>query len=87
MQIIGSVKVPTKGVWLLQGSVKTSLPVAVARTLVEPTNTRIPMCVVNSSEEPITMYSGTVLGTLEEVDTPTIDVDAVRPGDMNPTVD
>ena len=87
MQIMGSVEVPTKGVWLLEGSIKTSLPVAVAHTLVEPTNTGIPMHVVNPSEEPITMYSGTVLGTLVEVDTPTIDVDAVSAGDLNPTVD
>ena len=84
---MGSVEIPTKGVWLLEGSVKTSLPVAVARTLVEPTNTRIPMRVVNPSAEPITVYSGTVLGTLEEVDTPTIDVDAVSHGYLNPTVD
>ena len=87
MQIMGSIEVPMKGVWLLEGSVKTSLPVAIARTLVEPTYTGIPMRVVNPSEEPITMYSRTVLGTLEEVDTPTIDVDAVSAGDLNPTVD
>ena len=87
MQIMGSVKVPTKGVWLLEGSIKESLPVTVARTLVEPTNTRIPMRVVNPLEEPITVYSGTVLGTLVEVDTPTINVDAVSPGDLNQTVD
>ena len=87
MQIMGSVKVPTKGVWLLEGPIKKSLPVTVARTPVEPTNTRIPVRVVNPLEEPITVYSGTVLGTLEEVDTPTINVDAVSPGDLNQTVD
>ena len=32
------------------------------------------------------MYSGTVLGTLDEVDTPTINVDAVSPGNFNQTV-
>ena len=87
MQIMGSVKVPTKGVWLLEGPIKKSLPVTVTCTLVEPTNTRIPVHVVNPLEEPITVYSGTVLGTLEEVDTPMINVDAVSPGDLNQIVD
>lgn len=46
--------------------------VAVARALVEPTLTAIPVCVLNVSDEPVTLYAGTVVVSLQPVEQPVV---------------
>ena len=65
LQIMGKVEAPVEGVWLLEESMTKNPSVAVARALVEPVNGSLPICVLNHTEEPITLYSGMVLATLE----------------------
>ena len=45
-------------------------PYAVARSLVEPNGTEVLVRILNPTSEPITVYAGVLLGTLERVATP-----------------
>ena len=80
LEIAGSVKVAVEGVWLMEGIANKRLPLAVARALVEPTSTTVPVCVLNATEEPVTVYAGMALATLQGVEVPTKGVEAVGGG-------
>ena len=67
--------------WLLQGAVDKSLPAAVACALVAPTSTTVPVRLLNPLTEPVTVYAGMTLATLESVEPPPGAVDAVSSGD------
>ena len=56
---------------------------AVARVVVQPTSTTIPVCILNTSDEPNTLYAGAVIAVLEPVEPPA-EVDAVS--DTHPEV-
>jgi hypothetical protein len=74
LEIAADFKVSVEGVWLLEEAVDKSLPFAVARALVKPTSTTVPVCILNPTEEPVTVYAGMLLATLQSVTSPTGDV-------------
>ena len=68
MQITGSTTTPLGGVWLLEEAPGKRLRVAVARGIIEPKTTELPLVVLNTSEEPVTVYSGTKMAVLQQVE-------------------
>ena len=70
MQITGSTTRPMEGTWLLEEAPAKKLPVAVARGLVEPRATEVSLVVLNPSVEPVTVYRGTTMATLQSVELP-----------------
>ena len=70
MHIQGTVTGAKEGLWLLEEAAKQKFPVAVARGLVQVTLTAVPVIVLNTTEEPLTLYRETELATLQEVDEP-----------------
>ena len=56
-------------------------PPAVACALVAPTSTTVPVRLLNPLTEPVTVYAGMTLATLESVEPPPGAVDAVSSGD------
>ena len=67
LKVPGNVEDTVVGTWLLEQATDKCLPVAVAHALVEPTSTTIPVRVLNSFEDPVTVYAGMLLATLQGV--------------------
>ena len=65
-----------EGVWLVEGTASGASQLAVARAVVQPTSTTIPVCILNTSDEPATLYTGAVIAVLEPIGPPA-EVDAV----------
>ena len=80
LEIAARLDTPVEGVWLLQGAMDKSLPAAVACALVAPTSTTVPVRLLNPLSEPVTVYAGMTLATLESVKPPLGAVDAVSSG-------
>ena len=80
LEIAARLDTPVEGVWLLQGAMDKSLPAAVACALVAPTSTTVLVCLLNPLTEPVTVYAGMTLATLESVEPPLGAVDAVSSG-------
>ena len=80
LEIAARLDTPVEGVWLLQGTMDKSLPAAVACALVAPTSTTVPVRLLNPLTEPVTVYAGMTLATLESVEPPLGAVDAVSSG-------
>ena len=79
MQIVGTIPRPVGELWLLEEATTRRLPVAVAQGLVEPPSPTIPLVVLNPSEEPVMVYSGARVTTLQNVKVPaTKEVGAVN---------
>ena len=66
MQIVGTILRPVGGLWHLEATTR-SFPVAIAQGLVEPASPTIPLVVLNPSEEPLMVYSGARVATLQNV--------------------
>ena len=81
LEIAARLDTPVEGVWLLQGAMNKSLPAAVACTLVAPTSTTVPVRLLIPLTEPVTVYAGMTLATLESVEPPLGAVDTVSSGD------
>lgn len=69
MEITAHFDTEVRGVWLVEAAEK-EMPVAVAHSLVEPSSTVVPVCVMNTSDQPVTLYAGSTIGKLVEVDPP-----------------
>ena len=69
MEITAHFDIEVEGAWLVEPTEK-EMPVAVARGLVEPSSTVVPVCVMNMSDQPATLYAGSTIGKLVEVDPP-----------------
>ena len=67
--------------WLLEETTEKRAPTAVARALVQPTSTRVPIRLLNPRTEPLVVYAGMELATLEEADAPVGLVNAIGSGD------
>ena len=82
MEVIGCLDEPVEPgtAWLLETTEKRA-PTAVARALVQPMNTRVSVRLLNPRAEPLMVYAGMELETLEEDDTPVESVNAVSSGD------
>ena len=73
MEVMASIQAPAlQGLWILQESSEKPPPVAVACALVEPTSTTVPVRLLNTKASPVTVYRGSTLATLEEVDAPSV---------------
>ena len=77
LQVAGSIENPVEGTWVVEEATEKKLPFAVARVLVEPTSTDVPLCILNHTDEPMTVYSGMRLATLQGVEFRSLRVDAV----------
>ena len=56
------------GLWLLEEAPRKRLQVAVARGLVELSSVQLPVVVLNTSEETVTVYKNMDVANLQEVD-------------------
>ena len=59
----------TKATWILEGSNPRS-SLMVARSIVKPEEGKVPVRLVNLRGEPATVYQGTTLAVLEQVEEP-----------------
>ena len=64
MEVTAWVGAEVEGIWLVEEAVQKHVPVAVARAVVEPQSSTIPVCVLNLSGEPVTLYAGSVIATM-----------------------
>ena len=87
MEVEASIEVPVEGMWLVQEATDKCLPAAVACALVEPASTAIPLRLLNSRTEPVTVYAGMTLATLEDAEVLAGAVDAVSGRNETATVD
>ena len=76
-QIAGSIGDAVEGTWVVEEAAGKKLPFVVARVLVQPKSTAIPLCVLNHTDEPVTVYSGMHLATMQGVESYTPEVNAV----------
>ena len=76
MEVSAHLETAVEGVWLVERNVSGASQLAVARALVQPTSTTIPVCILNTSDEPATLYTGAVIAVLEPIEPPA-EVDAV----------
>ena len=83
MEVSAYLETAVMGVWLVEETVSGTSQLAVARAVVQPTSTTIPVCILNTSDEPATLYAGAVIAVLEPVEPP-LEVDAVS--DIHPEV-
>ena len=65
MEVDGRLDTPVEGVWLLQEASDKRFQVAVACALVKLASLALPVRLLNASAEPVTVYAGTTLATLE----------------------
>ena len=65
LEVMACLEVGGGGVWLLEEPEGKSLPVIVARALVQPTSMTTSVQILNPGEEPVMVYSGTTLATVE----------------------
>ena len=83
MEVIGCLDEPVEPgtAWLLEETTEKRAPTAVARALVQPMNTRVPVRLLNPRAEPLMVDAVMELATLEEAETPVESVNAVSSGD------
>ena len=82
MEVFAYLKEPVEEstMWLLEETTEKRAPAAVARALVQPVGTRVPVRLLNPRAEPRMVYAGTELATLEEVEARVESVCAVSGG-------
>ena len=68
MTVCARFEKPVDGVWLVEDK---QPHLAVGCAVVEPSSTDVPVCVLNVSDEPVTLYAGTVVASLQPVEVPT----------------
>ena len=76
MEISAYVEMAVDGVWLVEEAMVRGSQLAVARAVVEPASTSIPVHILNASDEPTTLYAGAVIVTLQHIEPPA-EVDAI----------
>ena len=70
MEISGRFETEVKGVWLVEETTKKHSQVAVARAVIEPNSSIIPVCVLNVTDRPITLYAGSAIATMTPIEPP-----------------
>ena len=78
MEITACVDGDVEGVWLVEALDK-DMHVAVARAVVEPTSNTLPVRILNTSDQPATLYAGSAVATMTPV-YPPWEVGAVNKG-------
>ena len=59
-----------QGTWLLEESTRKRPPVSVARAPVQVVSNQVPVRLLNARSEPVTVYAGMEIATLEQADVP-----------------
>ena len=60
MEVTSRVETDVEGVWLVEEVMQKYVPVAIARAIVEPRSSMIPVCVLNLLGEPVTLYAESI---------------------------
>ena len=69
IEVMACLEEPTSGeTWLLENVVSKQTPIIVARALVQPTPTHVPVRLLNPMSESIIMYAGKEVATIERVE-------------------
>ena len=78
MEVMANMAQPkAPGTWIMEGD---ATPVMVARSLLDSPNTQIPVRLMNPSDQPVTLYKGKRIATLEPVEeTPGVAIAGVQP--------
>ncbi len=69
---------------LLKESTRKHPPVSVARALVQVVFDQVPVCLLNTRPEPITIYAGTEIATLERAEVLSERIQSVEDGGAQP---
>ena len=59
-----------QGTWLLEESTRKCPPTSVARALVRVVSNRVPVRLLNARSEPVIVYAGMEIATLEQAEVP-----------------
>lgn len=86
MEVMGGFEVQVGGTCLVEGNVTRKPHITVARSVVEPSTTETPVRIMNSSNEPVTLYAGTIIATLQPVELP-VEVAAAESDSVTDTND
>ena len=87
VEIMASVdQLGVQGTWLLEESTRMHPPASVARTLVQVVSNQVPVRLLNTRSEPVTIYAGTEDATLEQVEVPMESVQTIS-SDSRMTID
>ena len=83
-EIMGRVDTPdVEGTWLLEESTRKRPAASVARSLVQVSSNQVPVRLLNSRTGPITIYAGSEIATLEQMEVPVQRVEAVTNNSKN----
>eukprot|EP00731_Ephydatia_muelleri_P006029 Em0003g277a len=67
-----------RGTWLVdEQATKNNVAVRVARAIVHPQDSKVPVCLLNPRDVPVTMYKGMTIGEIEELRSNDVPVDNV----------
>ena len=78
LEVMACLEEPVEqGTWLLEEVAGKRAPTAVARAILQPTSTLVPVRLLNPRHESITIYSGTEIATIESVQPPVNSVNTV----------
>ena len=64
MEVTSRVETDVELVWLVEEVMLKHVPVAIARAIVEPRSSMIPVCVLNLLGEPVTLYAGSIFASM-----------------------
>eukprot|EP00731_Ephydatia_muelleri_P035738 Em0153g13a len=68
-----------RGTWLVdEQTTKNNVAVRVARAIVHPQDSKVPVCLLNPRDVPVTMYKGMTIGEIEELRSNDVPVDNVQ---------
>ena len=82
MEVSAYFDAEVEGVWMVEEVVTKCPEVAVARAVVQPTSTNIPVRVMNVSDTPATLYAGAVIAVMQHVELPAA-IDLVEKSPMS----
>eukprot|EP00731_Ephydatia_muelleri_P002128 Em0001g2128a len=68
-----------RGTWLVdEQTTNNNVAVRVARAIVHPQDSKVPVCLLNPRDVPVTMYKGMTIGEIEELRSNDVPVDNVQ---------
>ena len=70
MEVSAYVNESAEGVWLVEEDREKKLEVAIARAIVEPKSATLPVCILNVSDKPTTLYAGCTVAVMVSVEPP-----------------
>ena len=64
IEVTARFETDVEGVWLVEEAMQKHVPVSIARAIVEPRSSIIPVCILNLLGEPVTLYAGSVIASM-----------------------